>query len=1064
MGLVLTVMGRDVTDWVSQVTDEDIKRQWGVPALLRGRTHMVAGHVMASEFDKRGDLVAKVGTTGNRIYTTRVSQDRYGLESTCSCPIGSGCKHAVAALLAAREARDQDEGRAWETVLAAMLPPPPPEGTVTALGLEFSTRDGGEGADVIQLRALAGTTRGWARSRASWTELLSPYPDTDWEPRQLVLLQQLARLAGPSQATATWLTLGELGPLVWPLLRRLQAVGLPFLPGEGLRAVDLAPDPGRIWLESTTLEDGALRLTADGSLGVLPEGGRRLLLGSPAHGVAELAPGGRLRLTQLEETPPEALRSFLTSRAELLIPVEDIPRFQLMYLPNLVGEGLLADHGELAADLPTPQLLLDLAHGPGHRLSLTWGFRYRSKTCSADVPLRSAVGGPPRDRQQERVLVRRAVSLLTRPGLVDEEDDLVPSQELTGIDAARFVTDDLPVLLEADVAVEVSGEETTFRRVEESPEIRLATQDTRDRDWFNLDIEVRVSGHRVPLADLLRALASGDDAMLLADGTWFDLDVPQLNHLRSLIDEARELTGTGADEDLRLSPYQLGLMAELEDLATWERHSKRWRSRVKGLMAAVDDSPTETPPPGLRAELRPYQVEGLSWLARLWDAELGGVLADDMGLGKTLQTIALLERARQRGELDGHPVLVVAPASVVGTWAEEAARFAPDLRVVTIGATRVRRGSVLADGIRGAHVVVTSYTLLRLEEEQYLGTSWRGLVLDEAQFVKNHRSRTHQVVGRIGAPFTLAITGTPLENSLGDLWSMFALVAPGLLPRPVGFTERYRSPIENDGDQAALLRLRSRIRPFMLRRTKAQVVQELPPKTEQVLGLELDPAHRRIYDQHLTRERVRVLGMLDDLGRNKVAIFRALTRLRQLALDPRLVDPDSPVGDSVKITALLEQLRELSAEGHRALVFSSFTGFLGLVRDTLAQEGIGHVYLDGRTRDRQARINQFREGTDPVFLISLKAGGFGLTLTEADYVFVLDPWWNPAAENQAVDRAHRIGQSRSVNVYKMVAGDTIEEKVVALQQRKRTLFDAVVDTGEFRSSAITAEDIRALVE
>ncbi|MDO5066990.1 MAG: DEAD/DEAH box helicase [Propionibacteriaceae bacterium] len=1057
-------MGRDVSDWVSQVTDETIKQQWGVPALLRGRTHADAGHVRSSEFDEHGELTARVGALGSRTYTTRVRHDQYGLTSTCTCPIGTNCKHAVAALLVAKKTRARNEGRAWEAVLAAMLPPAPAEGTTTGLGLEFSTRTGEDGADVIQLRPLGQTPKGWSHSRAAWSDLHAPYPEAGWEPRQLGLMQQLMHLSPHSPGTATWLSLGELGALAWPLLRRIESAGVAFLPGEGLRAVELDPDPGRLWLEATTLDDGSLQLTADGSLGAFPEGGRRFLIGAPAHGVAELAPGGRLRLMQLTETPPEALRSFLAARAELVIPADDLPRFHLMYLPVLAREGLLADHGPLTADLPAPGLLLKLTHEPGPRLLLEWGFRYRNGSCSADVPLQPGGDGPPRDRGQELALMAQAARLLTRPELTDEDGSLLPQLEMTGVAAARFVTEDVPRLREVKVTIESSGEQTTFQRASQGPEVILAAQDTSERDWFNLNIEIRVAGYRVPLADLLRALASGDDAMLLADGTWFDLDVPQLARLRTLIEEARELAGTDDEDEVRLSPYQLGLMAEFEELATWQRHSKRWTARVQGLLAVGTGEAAVAPPAGLRAELRPYQLDGLTWLQTLWNAGLGGVLADDMGLGKTLQSIALFEQARGRGELDARPVLVVAPASVVGTWADEAARFAPELKVVTIAATRTRRGSTLAEEIRGAHVVVTSYTLLRLEQEQYLAAPWRALVLDEAQFVKNHRSRTHQVVARISASFTLVITGTPLENSLGDLWSMFALAAPGLFPRPASFAERYRNPIENDGDSAALARLRSRIRPFMLRRTKAQVVQELPPKTEQVVGLELAPAHRRIYDQYLTRERVRVLGMLDDVGRNKVAIFQALTRLRQLALDPRLVDPSAPIKESAKITALIDHIQELRAEGHRALVFSSFTGFLGLVRDALTERDIGHVHLDGRTRNRQERITQFREGTDPVFLISLKAGGFGLTLTEADYVFVLDPWWNPAAENQAVDRTHRIGQSRSVNVYRLVATDTIEEKVMALQERKRNLFDAVVDTDEFRSGTITAEDIRDLIE
>ncbi len=309
------------------------------------------------------------------------------------------------------------------------------------------------------------------------------------------------------------------------------------------------------------------------------------------------------------------------------------------------------------------------------------------------------------------------------------------------------------------------------------------------------------------------------------------------------------------------------------------------------------------------------------------------------------------------------------------------------------------------------------------------------------------------------ARFKLAITGTPVENNLMDLWSMLSIVAPGLFPSPQKFTEQYRTPIERGGNAEALATLRRRIRPLMRRRTKEQVAAELPPKQEQVLEVVLNPKHRKVYDTHLQRERRKVLGLVDDLQRNRFTIFRSLTLLRQLALDASLVDPEYAGIRSSKIDAFLEHLHEVVAEGHRALVFSQFTGFLASVRKRLDAEGLPYSYLDGRTRDRQRRIDEFREGRAPVFLISLKAGGFGLNLTEADYVFVLDPWWNPAVEAQAVDRTHRIGQDKTVMVYRLVAAGTIEEKVLALQERKRDLFARVMDDdGGALSSALTTED------
>ncbi|WP_324273590.1 DEAD/DEAH box helicase [Blastococcus brunescens] len=500
---------------------------------------------------------------------------------------------------------------------------------------------------------------------------------------------------------------------------------------------------------------------------------------------------------------------------------------------------------------------------------------------------------------------------------------------------------------------------------------------------------------------------------------------------------------------------------ELVELGVVAEQSERWSRDVRELLD-VDGAAPAPSPAGLAAQLRPYQLQGYQWLSVLWDAGLGGVLADDMGLGKTLQALALVCRAKAAGELTA-PMLVVAPTSVVSNWAREAERFAPGLAVRVVTATGRKLGMPLAEMVDGADLVVTSYTLLRLGEEDYLALPWSGLVLDEAQFVKNHQAKTYAAARRLPARFKLAITGTPVENNLMDLWAMLSIVAPGLFPSPQRFTEHYRIPIEKAGDPEVLAALRRRIRPLMRRRTKEQVAAELPPKQEQVLEVVLNPRHRKIYDTHLQRERRKVLGLVDDLQQHRFTIFRSLTLLRQLALDASLVDDEYAGVRSSKADAFLEHLQEVVAEGHRALVFSSFTGFLGTVRAQLDAAGLPYAYLDGSTRDRQQRIEEFRDGRAPVFLISLKAGGFGLNLTEADYVYVLDPWWNPAAEAQAVDRAHRIGQDKTVMVYRLVAADTIEQKVVALQARKRDLFARVLDDDSGAlSGQLTADDIRGL--
>jgi SNF2 family DNA or RNA helicase len=441
----------------------------------------------------------------------------------------------------------------------------------------------------------------------------------------------------------------------------------------------------------------------------------------------------------------------------------------------------------------------------------------------------------------------------------------------------------------------------------------------------------------------------------------------------------------------------------------------------------------------------------------LWEHRLGGILADDMGLGKTLEALALICHARQ-ADPGGPPFLIVAPTSVVPNWAAEAARFAPDLKVVTI----TRRGGDLSELVAGADAVVTSYTLLRLDFEAHGAANWSGLILDEAQYTKNHQSKIYQCARRLPAPFKVAITGTPMENNLMELWSLLSITAPGLFPNPARFRDYYAGPIEKRGDVERLTQLRRRIKPLVKRRTKEQVAGDLPDKQEQVLEIELHPRHRKLYQTYLQRERQKVLGLIGDMNANRFTILSSLTRLRQLSLHAALVDDAHQDLPCSKIDTLLEQLKDVAAGGHRALVFSQFTRFLAHVRERLDVAGVPYCYLDGSTRDRAQVLRDFKEGTDPVFLISLKAGGFGLNLAEADYCFLLDPWWNPATEAQAVDRTHRIGQTRNVMVYRLISKDTIEEKVMALKARKAELFSDVIDEGNAFGGRLDADDIRGL--
>ncbi len=657
--------------------------------------------------------------------------------------------------------------------------------------------------------------------------------------------------------------------------------------------------------------------------------------------------------------------------------------------------------------------------------------------------------------------------------------------------------DVLPRLVEQGVVVETDGEVVDYRPAEHEPEVTVSTTATEASDWFDLHIQVRVDGELVGFEDLFVALSQGSEFLVLDTGVYVPLDNPALDRLRELIEEARSLQDRDRPEQLRLSRVQTALWDELTQVAVVMEQADAWQAAVRAL--ATPDSPalaeSELPDPvsvgadhapqtsvagtsarsgsraapapdavptGLRADLRPYQRDGFRWLLGLWRHRLGGVLADDMGLGKTVQTLAMIAAARAE-DPGSPPFLVVAPTSVVTTWATEAARFTPGLAVRTVTRSQAKRRRPLTEDTADADVVVTSYALLRIDQAAYAEQTWSGLILDEAQFVKNHRAKTYQAARLVPSRMKLAITGTPVENSLMDLWSMLSLTAPGLFPSAERFTEYYLRPIERDGDGLRLAQLRRRIAPLVLRRTKDLVAGELPPKQEQVLEVTLQPKHARVYQTHLQRERQKVLGLIDDLDDNRFTILQSLTLLRQLALDPVLVDDLHEGVAASKTETLVEMLGEVVQEGHRALVFSQFTGYLRRVRDRLTAAGLTTAYLDGATTDRQQVIDGFRQGDAGVFLISLRAGGFGLNLTEADYCFVLDPWWNPAAEQQAVDRAHRIGQTRPVMVYRLVAKDTIEEKVMALKQRKSALFDAVLGGDSLSSTTFGADEIRELL-
>lgn len=832
-------------------------------------------------------------------------------------------------------------------------------------------------------------------------------------------------------------------------------------------------------------------------------------IGRPAHGIfltsgADALPGvaptdSAITLAPLESGLSEELLTFVTAGTTLHIPARDESRFLTGFYPKLKQSARVtaSDESVVLPQLAVPTLSLLANYGADHRVRLHWEWHYKSGTLVTSQPLWRHPGdhGYRDDPAEARILEALGQPWDVVPALGESATGgwgtprLAASAELSGLDTLAFTEELLPALREVPgVSVDTAGEIADYREAEEAPVVSISTKATEQRDWFDLGIQISLEGQPVSFAAVFSALAAGQTKMLLPSGAYFSLDLPELHQLRALIEEARELQDN-KDAPLQISRFQAGLWDELAQLGVVDEQAAAWREAVGGLLeGGVKGLPL---PATLNAELRPYQLEGFNWLSFLYRHGLGGVLADDMGLGKTVQALALICAAKDvasgtsaasdggaaasaavdsvpsapspAGAAPGAaPFLVVAPTSVVGNWEAETARFAPGLTVRAVGETFAKSGSSPAEAMAGADIVITSYALFRIDYEAYASKEWAGLVLDEAQFVKNHQSKAYQCARKLPAVFKLAITGTPLENNLMEFWALTSIVAPGLFSSPKRFAEYYQKPVEKNGDKAQLDKLRRRVRPLMMRRTKEQVIHDLPPKQEQILEVVLNPRHQKVYQTHLQRERQKILGLIDDVNKNRFTIFQSLTLLRQLSLDPSLIDPSLSGVRSSKLDVLFEQLEDLVAEGHRALIFSQFTGFLGKVRERLVEENIEFCYLDGSTRNRTDVVNEFKNGAAPVFLISLKAGGFGLNLTEADYVFLLDPWWNPASEAQAVDRTHRIGQARNVMVYRLVAKDTIEEKVMALKARKSQLFADVMEGDTLSGGALTAEDLAAL--
>ncbi len=1096
---------------LASMSDRAIQRVTGGNAFLRGRLYARRKAVEGlneQEHSASGEISVR---TADEPYRTEVTylEDGDSWESSCTCPGWRGptghCKHVAAVMVALRDevrpprakGPQQQQSKKKKKTEPVHVP-----GTVSAGGKRRRSRRrrgrGAGGADIGALEILSPrelqAQRGEARGPMdAWLPAEALPKPLEFEYRMTVRSASIAVtpvLAGSRSAVPISEALGAFNmvsiderPLFRALARNMnrgQATTAELRGEDAAEVLEMLSDR-RVLLEPASMElrfaNEALkpRIELDPANGdslrvrvvfYLESNKRRFALSSGAW--FEGTPGWQIDTTEGVARPvselvtPAWLQRLYRSPA-IVQSHED--------LPTLLGESIPRVAAMLGADLPDLSSVADLvdqkprfelkANGDLIDARVRLYVRYEDQEFDVppdDFPSPLAFLPPKSGKGRPRV-VRRDVgaemagvqALLSQNFEVSESgDELVAS----GDDAIAFWTNGIGELPEDwDRFVPDDLVDVTIRDESVTPQMRVSS----GVDWLNLDMKFESGGAVVREEELRACLEHGRRLVQLEDGSYAPIDPEQVG---DVLTRMAEIYATAGMKD-KLPLSQAG---RVQDLLKMVDNAKVSAS-AKSLFAKIEDIdeiPNIPKPRTLKADLRPYQKDGFSWLVFLHELNSGGILADDMGLGKTVQAIALLLWAKSKYKRKLN--LVVAPTSVVPNWEREISKFAPGLKtVVWQGPNRSQRAAELEK----ADVMITSYALLRRDEELLQALDLRYVILDEAQHIKNPMSQTARSAKKLSSERRLALTGTPIENRLSELWSIFDFVSPGLLGQLKAFEERIARPIDR-GDMETAQRLRATIKPFIMRRLKRDVAADLPDKIEQEMIVPLAEEQAKLYKQILGQVRKSVLSEVEKNGVSKaqIQILVALTRLRQVACDPRLMklpDTDFDADDSGKLGALREIIDEAVDGNHRVLVFSQFVSMLNHIRAALDTDGVQYEYLDGSTKDRIERVDRFNEDASiPVFLISLKAGGTGLNLTGADTVVHFDPWWNPAVEDQATDRAHRIGQTKNVNVYKLIAAGTVEEKILELSAKKRALVSNVLSTEGSPLKGLTKADVENL--
>lgn len=1115
-----------ISDTLSTLSDRGLRRLLGARTFLRGLEYFrrrVVDDIVVNEMSASGTVRA----TDSEPYPVTVELTPDGIKSHCSCPAyakaGQHCKHVAALLITVRDqARGQQPRR--DPPVAAMVPQTAHAGgdAMSARAGRLRRRDRRGGRVVPGMPGMQGMQGGQGNQQPSMGNMGPPGspvtlaqahvdatarqtgigawlpPEGVAGPRRVefrlhvrqgaltvTVLDAEARVPVLPSAALTWQSLYPTPDReALRLLSRFES-GNPRHPAVDVRGEDVAEllpllEGQRVLLEPALMQlrfgEDALRPRFD----LETVGGDTIIVkvsferGSDKRrfsllqgGWFEGWPGWHVDTQEgiarrLDKRVSVAAMRRLLRSPTIAEPMSELARVIMQGLPKIALEvgAELPDLGQIAEVIDLPPTFRMRAGGSlvDAQVALYAAYGDHEIAVRADGLTPPVIVQPPEEGMKRARCIRvdiaaqqDAANRLTGLGL--RPDETGKAFVANGDNALRFWTEGLAELPEDwDLFV---PEDLVDTQVRGKP-IGVRAKVTSGMDWLNVQLSFESEGIGVDRDELRRCLQTGKKFVRLEDGSYATFDPATV---KAMLDREVELM-TAAGKNGRLSLSQAGRVQELLSLTNAASVSQSARDLFQRL-SSIDEIESTKKPRALKATLRPYQEAGLSWLKFIHDIAAGGVLADDMGLGKTVQTIALLLAVKQ--EEKSVRALIVAPTSVVTNWERELARFSPSLSVALWhGADRKEQ----IDAVREAEVIITSYALLRRDEEFLADLDLTYAILDEAQHIKNPMSATAAAAKRLKAKRRLALTGTPIENRLSEIWSIFDFVSPGLLGALEKFEARYSRPIEA-GDYKTAQRLRATIHPFILRRTKQEVAKDLPEKIETDQICDLTGDQRAVYAQVAREVRAQVLGEVEKngLAKSQIQILAGLTKLRQAACDPRLLGlpREFTDEDSGKLVALRELISEAVEGGHKVLVFSQFVMMLKIIERAMKEDGVSYEYLDGSTKDRSQRVDRFQgDPSVPVFLISLKAGGTGLNLTAADTVIHFDPWWNPAVEQQATDRAHRIGQTKVVTAYRLVAAGTIEEKIQLLKGKKKELVASVLSEDAGGAKKLTKSDLEEL--